>query len=243
MPDSLLVYLLYGIPGSGRREVLFDLIEGGLPPDEPVLCFRPKGEAPSAFDEQLEALDNVTVVDWDLKNGKIAHGKLSAAPEKVFFVAPGTADPADIAEALKSWTDRNQCDIGRILTVVHCGFLSQTPEAHAWHEACIHFSDMVLLNRREEAGNKWVRDYEKEYDKKRFPCRFVFVKKGRVDNPPEVLDPEARRLSLYFDTLVPIEEDEFEDLQPDDQKPDKYIERLESGQRAHPIPDIRKLLD
>ena len=29
---------------------------------------------------------------------------------------------------------------------------------------------------------------------------------------------------------------------PDDRQPDKYIERLTSGQRAYQIPDIRKLL-
>ena len=58
-----------------------------------------------------------------------------------------------------------------------------------------------------------------------------------------MLDPEARRLSLYFDELIPIEEDAFEDEeQPEDIKPDRYIERNASGQRIQPIPDIRKLL-
>ena len=39
------------------------------------------------------------------------------------------------------------------------------------------------------------------------------------------------------------EDDEFEDdEQPQDTKPDKYIERLESGQRAYHVPDIQKLL-
>jgi hypothetical protein len=67
------------------------------------------------------------------------------------------------------------------------------------------------------------------------------VKKGRVSNPAEVLDPEARRVSLYFDELLPIEDDEFEDeQQPDDIKIDAYIERLESGHRAKPIPEIAK---
>jgi len=235
-------YLLYGIPGSGRREVLFDLIEGGLRPDEPVLYFKPAGEAPSPFDEQIEALDNVTVVEWELKDGKFAHGKFSAAPDRIFVVAPGTADPADVAEALKRWTERNDCPVARLLTVVHCGFLAARPEARAWHDACIHFSDMVLLNRREEAGNKWVKDFQTEYEKRRMPARFAFVKKGRVDNPPDVLDPHARRASLYFDELIPIEEDEFEDMRPEDQKPDPYIERLENGRRAKPIPDIRELL-
>jgi len=238
-----LVYLVFGVPGSGRRELIFDLIEGGIPATEQVLYFRPEGEAASAYDEQLEALGNVNAVAWQLKDGQVAHGKISAAPEKIIFLAPGTSDPADCAEALKTWTDHNQCRIARLLTVVHCAFLQQKPKAKAWFDACIHFSDIVLLNRREEADNKWVKDFEAGYTKACIPARFLLVKKGRIANPPEVLDPEARRVSLYFDELIPIEDDEIEDEhQPEDTRPDKYIERLESGQRAKPIPGIGKFL-
>lgn len=238
-----LVYLVFGIPDSGRREVIFDLIEGGIPATEQVLYFRPEGEAASAFDEPIEALENVSVVGWNLKDSKVAHGKITAAPEKIIFLAPGISDPADCAEAIKTWSDHNNCQIARLLTVVHCNFLQEQTVAKAWFDACIHFSDVVLLNRREEAGNKWVKDFEANYRKACSPARFVMVKKGRVNNPAEVLDPEARRVSLYFDELIPIEDDEFEDEhQPDDIKPDIYIERLESGHRAKPIPEIGKFL-
>lgn len=244
MQESPLVYLIFGTPGSGRREVAFDLIEGGIPASEQVLYFRPEGEAPSPHDEQIEALQNVDVVSWQLKSGKVTHGKISAAPEKILFLAPGTSDPADCAEALKTWTDHNQCQIARLITVVHCHFLAQQPKAKAWFDACIHFSDIVLLNRREDVENKWLKDFEAVYKKACNPARFILVKKGRVANPAEVLDPEARRVSLYFDELIPIEDDEFEDEhQPEDTKPDMYIERLESGQRAKPIPEIKSFLE
>lgn len=238
-----LVYLILGIPGSGRRDVLFDLIDGGLEGKEQVLYFRPEGEAASPFDEQLEALDTVSIVDWKLSDAKVTHGKIDAAPEKIIFLAPGDSDPADAAEAVKTWTEHNSCQIARVITVVHCAFLSETSAAQAWFDACIHFSDVVLLNRREGVNNKWVRAFEMGYQKQFSPARFIMVKKGRVANPLEVLEPEARRLSLYFDELIPIEDDEFEDdEQPQDTKPDKYIERLESGQRAYRVPDIQKLL-
>ncbi|MEM8867723.1 MAG: GTP-binding protein [Verrucomicrobiota bacterium] len=240
MSQAPLVYILYGIPNSGRREVLFDLIDGGVPVTKQVLYFRPSNEDVCPYDEQLEALENVAIIDWELKDGKVTHGSISAAPEHIFFLAPGTSDPSDIAEAVKSWTDHNQCEIGRIVTVVHCNFLQAQPQAKLWFDACIHFSDIVLLNRREDINNKWVKEFEEGYRKQCIPSRFLLVKKGRVANPPEVLDPEARRTSLYFDELIPIEEDEFEDDLPEDQKPDAYIERLESGQRARPVPDIRK---
>jgi hypothetical protein len=238
-----LVYLIYGIPGSGRREVLFDLIGGGLDAKEQVLYFRPEGEPNTPFDEQLEALENVSVVDWKLSDAKVTHGQINAAPDKIIFLAPGTSDPADVAEALKSWTEHNDCELARIVTVAHCAFLSEHADAQSWFDACIHFSDIVLLNRREGVNNKWIKDFETGYRKQFSPARFLLVKKGRVGNPLEVLEPEARRLSLYFDELIPIEDDEFEDdEQPEDTKPDKYIERLESGHRAYPVPDIQKLL-
>lgn len=238
-----LVYLIYGIPDSGRREVLFDLIEGGIDAKEQVLYFRPEDEADSPADAKLEALENVSVVGWKLDRAKVTHGQISAAPDRIVFLAPGTSDPADVAEAIKAWTEHNTCRLARIITVAHCAFLSQTPAAQSWFDACIHFSDIVLLNRREDVGNKWIKDFEQGHRKQFSPARFLLVKKGRVANPPEVLEPEARRLSLYFDELIPIEEDEFEDdEQPQDTKPDKYIERLESGHRAYPVPDIQKLL-
>ncbi len=242
-PQKPQVYFIYGIPNSGRREILFDLIEAGLDHDEPVLYFRPEEEPDSLFDQKLEALKNVSVATWKLVGTTLQHGSIKAAPRKVIFLAPGACDPADAAEALKQWTDGNQCQIARIITVVHCTFLSQNKSALPWFDACIHFSDVILLNRRENVTNKWVKDFEEEYHKQYCPARFLLVKKGRVANPFEVLEPEARRLSLYFDDLIPIEEDELEgDEAPEDMQPDKYIKRLENGQRAHRIPSILKLI-
>lgn len=241
-PNKPQVYFIYGIPESGRREILLDLIENGIGSDEPVLYFRPEKEPQSQFDEPLDALKNLNVVHWTLDGTAIRHGTIKAPARKIIFLAPGTCDPADAAEGLKKWTDGNQCQIARILTVVDCAFLSENEKALPWFNACIHFSDVVLLNRRENVSNKWIKDFETGYRKQYNPARFLLVKKGRVANPFEVLEPEARRLSLYFDELIPIEEDEFEDDAPEDIKIDKYIARLESGQRALHIPNIQKLL-
>ena len=243
MSEQPLVYLIYGIPDSERRSILYDLIEGGIQNDEPVLYFHPKGEASSSFDEKIEALENVSVVDWELADSKVKHGQISAAPEKVIFLAPGNADPADTAEALNAWISHNQCQLGRIITVVNCNFLAGKEKAKGWYDACIHFSDVVLLARRESVDNKWLKAFEARYRKECYPCHIELVSKGKSKNPVAVLDPEARRVSLYFDELIPIEEDEFEDdEQPEDIKPDRYIERNESGQRVYPIIKITKLL-
>ncbi|NQY31939.1 MAG: hypothetical protein HRT56_02050 [Coraliomargarita sp.] len=242
MSESPLVYVLFGIANSERRAVIYDLIDGGVEADKQVLFFRPAGEAPSLFDEKLATKANISVVEWTLKDSKVAHGQITAAPEKIIFLAPGDGDPADVCEAVKNWSSHNNCPIARLLTVVNCSFLKEKPGAQAWFDACIHFSDIVLLARREGVDNKWVKTFEERYTKSYFPCHFSLVKKGRVRNPPEILFPEARRYSLYFDELIPIEEDEFEDERPEDQEPDQYMLRLENGQRAKPIPSITKWL-
>lgn len=243
MSDAPQVYIVFGIADSERRSVINDLIDGGVAKDEQVLYFRPEDEIESPFDAQIEARGNVSVVPWRLEAVKVKHGQITAAPEKIIFLAPGDSDPADVAEAVKNWSDHNNCPIARLITVVHCSFLAGEPKAQSWYDACIHFSDIVLLARREAVDNKWIKAFEQRYSKNYFPCHFRLVKKGRVANPPEILFPEARRYSLYFDELIPIEEDEFEEERPEDQSPDKYVERLESGQRAYPVPSITKWLN
>jgi hypothetical protein len=243
MSESPLVYIVFGTPQSGRREVIYDLIDGGVPKTSQVLLFRPEGECESSYDESMSELPNVAVVDWALNGAKITHGQVSAAPEIIIFLAPGGADPADVVEALKSWIEHNNCSLGRLLTVVNCAFLQEYPAAQSWYDACIHFSDVILMNRRENNNNKWLTDFEQHHKKMCSPARFILVKKGRVPNPAEVLNPEARRLSLYFDELIPIEDDGLDEAdQPEDTKPDKYIERLENGHRAYKVPSIQKYL-
>ena len=243
MSDSPTVYLLCGIEDSGRREVLFDLIDGGISKDEQVLYFRPSEASDSPFDEQIEALENTSVVDWELSDCKIKHGKISAAPTKILLLAPSKANPADLAEALKTWVERNQCVLGRIITVINCDFIKRNPRSQTWFDACIHFSDVVLLGKRTEVDNRWIKEFEARYTKQYFSCHIELVVKGKAKNPVAVLDTEARRMSLFFDELIPIEEDEFEEDRPEDTQPDPYIERNQSGQRIRQIPDIGKWLD
>jgi len=236
------VYLILGPPGAGRRDVVADLLEDGAPNETSVLVFSPEDEPTSPMDERIAAFPNVTVAPWRLRDGRLRHDSISAA-DHVFILAPGRANPADAAEAAKGWMDKNGCRLARILTVVDCGLLQDCPDALPWIDACVHFSDIVLLNRRERVSNRWVQDFRDRYERARYPCHFRFVKKGRTPNPLEILEPEARRISLYFDEYVPIEEDEIEEERPDDLREDPYIERLASGQRAKPVPEIGKILD
>ena len=237
MASSLKVYLILGSNDSGRRAVLCDLIDS-LKSGSPILYFKHKDSLDNKWDNSLESLSQINTVSWSLDEAKIKHDSISVNPESIFFVAPSSINLADVIEGLKGWLSKNDCQLTRVITVVNCKALSENKSHNKWYEAAIHFSDMVLLNRREGVGEKWIKDFVTGKKKQFHPTRFELVKKDRVNNPIDVLDSQTYRTSLYFDDLISIEEDEFEDLCPEDKKMDRYVERLENGKRNKPIPLI-----
>jgi hypothetical protein len=261
---SQLVYVILGAPGSGRREVLADLVADGLDPvDERAHVYLPAGEPAQPEDEKLGAA-TVARMAWNADLQLLVADAPPAGSTHLFVMLDGRINPVDQLEALKPWLAAHSLPVARILTVVHCRLAEQHPPLQAWFDACIHFSDIVLLNRREGVANKWLSDFRRRYDDQCLPCLIEFVKGGRVKNPAALLDPVARRLSQYFDATewddldldgVEIGESDDEDgensrpldkaeLDPDDQPPaDPWLERDAAGRRKQPLPDIRKLLE
>lgn len=260
---SQLVYVILGAPGSGRREVLSDLITDGLNPvDERAHVYLPAGEPVRPEDEKLGA-SSVARMAWNAELQLLVADAPPPEATHVFIVLDGRIDPVDQLEALKPWLAAHALPVARILTVVHCQLAEKTPALASWFDACIHFSDIVLLGRREGVSNKWVSDFRRRYEAQYMPCLFEMVKGGRVKNPAAVLDPVARRLSQFFDPTewddidladVEIGESDDEDgenvrplskteLDPDDQPPvEPWLERDAAGRRKQPLPDIRKYL-
>ena len=234
MSESPKVYLILGTNDSGRRAILADLIDN-LESGSSILYFKHMDVFESDWDTSLENYSKVTTVIWSLENTKIKHDSISVSPSSIFFIAPASIDLADTVEGLKGWLSKNDCQLTRIITVINCKNLSENDSKNYWYEAAIHFSDIVLLNRREGVSEKWIKAMVTEKKKQFHPTRFELVKKNRVHNPSDILDSQTYRTSLYFDDLIPIEEDEFEDLLPEDRKIDPYIERLESGKRSKPV--------
>jgi hypothetical protein len=269
--DTPLVYIILGAPGSGRREVLADLIDGGLGEGDRAAVLLSANEAASEHDAKLA---NVARWSW-------IEGAISAVPPPgathVFFVTDGRLNPVDQIEALQNWLKVVPAEPGRVITVVNCQFAEKHPALIAWYEACIHFSDVTLLNRREGVANKWMSEFQAKFKDACYPCLFEMVKGGRVKNPRIVLDPQARRMSHIFDidewTGIDLEGVEFgtegadEPETEDDDKPAKvdgkkkghpnqspdddddwlpekepYFEMLPNGRRAKEIPDIAKYL-
>lgn len=261
---SQLVYVILGAPGSGRREVLADLIVGGLDPaaGERSHLILPAGEPENEADRNTGAA-TTSRMRWDAELKALFADAPPADATHVFILLDGTLDPVDQLEAIKPWLAAHELSVARILTVVHCQLAEKHPALKTWFDACIHFSDIVLLNRREGVANKWMSDFRRAYEEQCMPCLFELVKAGKVKNPAMLLDPTARRLSQFFDpsewddldlegveigesddeegeNIRPIDKNE---LDPDDQPPvEPYLERRQGGRRVIELPDIRRYL-
>ena len=237
MADSPKVYLMLGPNGSGRRALLYDFIDS-IESESSVLYFKHIDEIVNDYDSSLESLTKVSTALWSVEDSKIKHDSISVNPNSIFFIVPAFIDLADVLEGLKGWLGKNKCILTRIVTVIDCKSLSENNSQNSWYDAAIHFSDIVLLNQRKGVSEKWIKDMLTEKKKHFKPTRFELVKKHRVDNPHDILDDQTYRTSLFFDDLIPIEEDEFEDQLPEDRNIDPYIERLENGKRLKIIKKI-----
>jgi len=249
MVEKPLVYLILGAAGSGRREVLADLVEGGLTEGDRAAVLLADTETPDAFDAKLP---NLTRWSW---NDEFIAGTLPTVATHVFFVTDGRRNPVDQLETLKTWLEAQGAELARILCVVNCQLAEKHPPLLAWYEACVHFSDVVLLTRREGVANKWLSGFRAHFEDLFYPCLFELVKAGRVKNPALVLDPLARRMTHVFDAEQDwvftndegevVEEDE--PSQGDEEvaatpEEEPYFVRDAALRRAKKIPDISKFL-
>ena len=223
--EKTLVYLILGAAGSGRREVLFDLIEGDSGESGRAVVMLEEGEGADEAEKKLGE-----IARWRWNSGGTIEAELpGGAAGKVFFVVNGRRNPVDQVEAFRAWLPLQGAELGRIICVVDCGLAERNPALLAWYDACIHFSDVVLLNRREGVANKWVKDFQARYKDQFFPCVIEFVRAGRVRNPPLILDPSALRISQAFEdeqTWVPVGGDP-EDEAGDDEAADGDGEEVE----------------
>lgn len=241
---SPLVYLVLGTPGAGRRAIVRDLVENGFEAGEKATVLLAEGEAADPADAELAALPNVTVQRWQWQAPGFPEISLSGSGT-VFLLADPQVSVVDQVEALKPWLLDRGAELGRVYTVVDCGLAEKNPALQAWFDACIHFSDVVLLTRREGVANKWLSDFLAHYRDQFFPCHFLQLKKRGIENPALVLDPTPRRVSQYFDESAELPEIEIESDDDDEEgdadilPEDPYFERMRGGRRVKEVPDLR----
>jgi hypothetical protein len=215
--EKPLVYIILGAAGSGRRDVLADLVEAGLGADDRAAVLLAANEGATEADNKLPA-----IARWSWVEGEIA-AALPAEATHVFFVADGRMNPVDLLEKFPGWLAASGGELGRVITVVNCTLAEKHPALQVWYEACIHFSDIALLNHRDGVANKWMSTFLARFKALCLPCLFELVKAGRVKNPLIVLEPQARRMSHIFDVTdwtgidtTDIEFGEDGDLDSDD---------------------------
>jgi hypothetical protein len=242
MTEKPLIYVIMGASGSGRRELVRDLIQSGMEKGEKVLALVSSREQPLSSDRAEEAARACTTQNWDWNEGNLQI-EVPEGFSRIFFITEGNLSPVDQMEAFAEWLPNQHIELGRIITIVHCQLASEHKELLRWYEACIHFSDVVLLNRREDVPQKWISDFLDHFKKAHFPCLFEQVKNGRVRNPALVLEPEPRRISLLFDDLPELEPGELEDEEDLAGGADPYLARQRSGRREKQVPDITEYLD
>jgi len=225
--------------------VLSDLVEGLSEGDRPAFLFS-GAETPDPRDASFPGL-----LRWTLGPDNSVDAQLPPDATHVFILFDGRHNPVDQIEGWKSFLSDRVTEVARVLCVVNCQLAEAHPKLFAWYEACIFYSDVVLLNRRDGVSNKWMGDFRAKFEDKFYPCLFEFVKDGKVKNPALVLAPVARRMSHVFDELEwVVDEDEEEDekeIEDGDESPmkpeeDYYLERRNGGRRVHEIPNIADFL-
>ena len=263
-----LIYLILGAAGSGRREVVADLIEGGLGEGEKAVVLLSESEAQDPADKKLGAIERwrwippapIDPLHVDRDNPPPApiatvEVVIPAGASRIFFVTDGRRNPVDQVEAFKGWMILQDVELARVICVVNCQLAENHARLLAWFDACIHFSDVALLNRHEGVANKWMSDFQEHFKSQFLPCLFEMVKGGRVRNPALLLEPQALRVSHIFDEEVDWlltnaagetveDEDEVDEDEEITATPieDIYFVRRPGGRREKEIPDIAKFL-
>jgi len=248
-PEKPLVYLILGAAGSGRRKVLTDLLEDGLVAGDRPAVMLAAGETADEADAKLPALTR-----WSWTDGQIV-GSLPVGATHTFFISDGRENPVEQIEVFVAWLEAQGGQIARVLTVINCQLAEKNAALMLWYDACVHFSDIVLLNKREGVANKWMSDFQTHFKKQFVPCLFEFVKDGHIKNPALVLDPQARRMSHVFDDeqdwIFKTTEgeiiDEDQETEGDEEveatrEEEPYFARDAAHRRVKRLPDIRHYL-
>jgi hypothetical protein len=229
--------VILGLRGSGRLAVARELAENGWSEGKVIRTFRESREAePGAADTWTFAAQATTLP---------SPGEADAG----ILITHGGSSAVDQMEALHRILPTSGWQVQRIVTVVDCPLTQRHPDVAKWLEPCVHFSDVVVLNRRWEVPGQWVNKFLEPYAGDFYPCLFVnLLKNGTLSNPAMLIEGEPLRRSHIFDDIDAVDEMEFdEDNLPDEpfdlvRQPDKYFARDDLGRRVILVTDISEIL-
>lgn len=124
-----------------------------------------------------------------------------------FIILDPLDDLLDQLEHLADNLRKCQIEPVKSVTLVDCAATESSPQLKAWYDACIYYSDIVVLGNRQDASKSFIRDYQKHYERLCYPCLFLLMKgNGIPDKPDEILTPGIRRITQLFDIEKPSEQ-------------------------------------
>ena len=168
--ENPIVYLILGAANSGRREILANIIEDSYGTEDRPLVYVSESEKADPSDTKLGLVQH-----WKWWEGNII-APVPKGTQVVYFLSDGKLNPIDQIEAFKLWILAQSLELARIFTIVNSSLAEKNPALLMWYDACIHFSDVVLMNKREGVANKWMSDFQARYKDQAYPCLFEFVK-------------------------------------------------------------------
>lgn len=233
-----------GSLGSGRRFISLDLISSTIEPHEKAILAISNNEKTLSSFPPKELPSNISIQHYNWKGKKPILGEESQKIDSLFWILDSTLSMIDQIENVANWFKKKDLKLTRSITILDCQLLFNKPILKEWAKACIHFSDVVLLNHYHHLPPPWIKNLCQDLKKESHPYILQKVSNNAVDNPYEVLYNEPRRMSLIFDDedsidALELNEEELLSIEnPIDLKPriDKYLERLDNGIRKISIP-------
>jgi hypothetical protein len=194
------IYILMGTHLAEIRQCISHLVKSTKDLGEVELHHPAEYQWESAGQDQvsLQAYDPETVL-WVFDPDR---------PATAFIVLDPKADLIEQLEHLADHLANCQIEPIKVVTCVDCAQTEQSAKLRAWYEACIYYSDVVLLGNRQNASKSFVREYQKHFERLCYPCLFLLIKgPGNPTQPGEIMTHGPRRVSQMFDLpeAAPVE--------------------------------------
>jgi len=161
-------------------------------------------------------------------------------PALTIYKLPG--NPIDGLEGIPDRLINEECTLGRIIAVVDLAKIERRAELTAWLDMLIHFADVLLMENSHEVSPAWLTALKKKFKgMPLLPVEWPLSRKSQM-TVGEIIYPEARRITQYFEEQIKEEisifvgeDDDEEEIVDEDEDPfvaEKYFSRDAAGRRA-----------
>lgn len=237
------LYFILGAAGSKRRALVADLIDAGLPAGAKAAVMQSARER-SAETDALLTKAGAQLGEWrhDRVPQELPQLALTV-PEGIthlFVITDGRENPVDQVEALREWMPSQFVQLARVICVLDAGLAQKEAGLALWFEACLHYSDVVLVTNVEGVDVKWIAAFEKKFRDQYYPFLFEVVRRGETKNPAALLEPEARRVAQVFEEETELADETDEEVAAAKAENDRFFARKQGGTRVVQLPDIAK---